>query len=166
METNYYGPLLLSRVFTPETMSPQLQKKHETSRPRCHRWISRTRARSRHVFDRLKEAEGNHSSGRRPRCSEKGRLRYSASLLPVVSSVLSELHLDMSCAPHAYGRCLLNSDLHRISSNPGSAYLNACRSLCGIRRHSKIHLVSIHRAGEAHSTQHLRSLSIYSHLDR
>ena len=49
--------------------------------------------------------------------------------------------------------------------NPGGGYLNACRSLCSIGRHSKIHLVSIHSAGVAHRAQYLRSLSIDCHPD-
>jgi len=47
--------LSLTGRFTPETMSLQLPKKHETSRPTMFRWISRTRARSHNVFDRQKE---------------------------------------------------------------------------------------------------------------
>ena len=102
-----------------------------------------------------------------PRNMEECR-RRSPSSEGCQSRVRQALPADATaifCLPIPCDACLLNRDLHWNFSNPGRTDLNAGLSYCHVLRHSKVHLVTVHRAGVADRAQYLGRFSVYYHLD-
>ena len=60
----------------------------------------------------------------------------------------------------AVPRRLLDCDVHGSAPNPCRTHLNGDQSFRRIRRHSKVHLVAIHRAGVADRSQDLGEFPI------